>query len=98
MSFVFRAVKELWTVRDGILPLRELEDVDLFDVSPVTYPAYEATSVGLRSAEDIFNEHIQSLDERCADSDDDEMRTDEQCADDRVRRLNLFRIKNNMGD
>jgi uncharacterized protein len=29
---------------------RELLDLDLFDVSPVTYPAYEGTDVGLRSA------------------------------------------------
>jgi uncharacterized protein len=29
---------------------RELLDLDLFDVSPVTYPAYEGTDVGIRSA------------------------------------------------
>lgn len=28
---------------------RDIEDVDLFDVGPVTYPAYEGTSVGARS-------------------------------------------------
>jgi hypothetical protein len=32
--------------------LRELTDVDLFDVSVVTYPAYADTSVALRSIED----------------------------------------------
>jgi hypothetical protein len=28
----------------------EILDVDLYDVSPVTFPAYQETSVGLRSA------------------------------------------------
>ena len=31
--------------------VRHIEDVDLYDVGPVTYPAYEATSVGLRSGD-----------------------------------------------
>jgi phage head maturation protease len=31
--------------------IRELYDVDLYDVGPVTFPAYEATSAGLRVAE-----------------------------------------------
>lgn len=30
---------------------RELLSVDLYDVSPVTYPAYQGTSVGLRAAD-----------------------------------------------
>ena len=33
--------------------MRELLDVDLFDVSPVVFPAYEGTSVSMRSASDI---------------------------------------------
>ena len=28
---------------------RDLEDVDMFDVSPVTYPAYEDTEVNTRA-------------------------------------------------
>lgn len=38
--------------RDGdrIIEERELLNLDLFDVSPVTYPAYEQTDVGLRKA------------------------------------------------
>jgi HK97 family phage prohead protease len=38
---------------------RELLDVDLFDVSPVTYPAYDGTDVSLRSVlgiEDLIRE------------------------------------------
>jgi HK97 family phage prohead protease len=50
-SFAFVVRLERWTqdVENGF-SLRELLDVDLIDVSPVTYPAYEGTSVGLRSA------------------------------------------------
>lgn len=48
-SFAFVVRLERWTqdVENGF-SLRELLDVDLIDVSPVTYPAYEGTSVGLR--------------------------------------------------
>ncbi|HZQ23407.1 MAG TPA: HK97 family phage prohead protease [Terriglobales bacterium] len=54
-SFAFRAPKdgkgERWDTRDG-KQLRYLKDVDLFDVSIVTYPAYgKGTSVSARSAD-----------------------------------------------
>ncbi len=50
-SFAFVARLERWTQdAENGFSLRELLDVDLIDVSPVTYPAYEGTSVGLRSA------------------------------------------------
>ena len=50
-SFAFIVRLERWTqdVENGF-SLRELLDVDVIDVSPVTYPAYEGTSVGLRGA------------------------------------------------
>lgn len=47
-SFAFSVKTERWTKGEhGELPLRELLDVDLYDVSPVTYPAYRDTSVAL---------------------------------------------------
>lgn len=46
MSFAFRKVVDDWSKGDD-LPLRRLLDVDLFDVSPVTFPAYEATNVAV---------------------------------------------------
>ena len=51
MSFAFGVIKDAWTRREDETPdtLRELLDVRLFDVSPVTYPAYEDTEVGVRS-------------------------------------------------
>jgi hypothetical protein len=49
-SFAFRVVKDSWpSVRSGEMPLRQIEEVELFDVSPVTYPAYEDTSVSARA-------------------------------------------------
>ena len=53
-SFAFNVTKQTWReeLKDGItISTREIEDVDLFDVGPVTYPAYDGTSVGARSME-----------------------------------------------
>jgi len=56
-SFAFKAVKDEWGDSDDYdengarIPLRTLRDVDLFDVSAVTYPAYEDTSVSARALE-----------------------------------------------
>lgn len=61
MSYAFIVTSEKWTERKGDAPVREVLDLDLYDVSPVTYPAEIATEVGLRSAESIFNDHVQSL-------------------------------------
>jgi hypothetical protein len=54
MSFAFRAVKEEWDDTEPDHPLRTLREVKLFDVSPVTYPAYEGTDAQLRAALDSF--------------------------------------------
>jgi hypothetical protein len=39
---------------------REIEDVDLFDVGPVTFPAYTATSVDLKAARAAVGELEQA--------------------------------------
>lgn len=50
MSFAFQVIKDHW---EGTLddPIRVLEEVELFDVSVVTYPAYPTTDASVRSAE-----------------------------------------------
>ena len=48
MSFGFVVADEEWRSVDGV-EHRDLLEVDLFDVSIVTYPAYQDTSVALRS-------------------------------------------------
>jgi HK97 family phage prohead protease len=53
-SFAFTVTKENVTElkKSGkIVRRREIEDVDLFDVGPVTYPAYSGTDVNARSME-----------------------------------------------
>lgn len=54
MSFGFRMIKQKWNEEDKKNPTRELLEVELVDVSPVTFPAYPQTSVSVR-------EHIRSL-------------------------------------
>lgn len=46
-SFAFISTGTVWTEENGI-SIREITDLDLFDTGPVTYPAYEATTAGLR--------------------------------------------------
>jgi hypothetical protein len=50
-SFGFQAMEESWRNpdEDNPLPIRILHENRLFDVSPVTYPAYHATSVAARA-------------------------------------------------
>jgi len=50
MSFAFRTIKDSWN-NDG--SVRELREVQLFDVSVVTYPAYEDTVAELRRAQAV---------------------------------------------
>ena len=47
MSFAFRSIRDEWNTEDGLLT-RSLIEVSLFDVSPVTYPAYPQTDVAVR--------------------------------------------------
>ncbi|MBO8158836.1 MAG: HK97 family phage prohead protease [Thermosyntropha sp.] len=57
MSFGFRTKKDEWDESDPRNIIRTLVEVELFDVSPVTYPAYPATSIGIRSAKEILEAH-----------------------------------------
>lgn len=54
MSFGFYTNKERWTEEKDKTPLRELLDIELLEVSPVTFPAYPTTTAQARSAEDIM--------------------------------------------
>jgi HK97 family phage prohead protease len=48
MSFRFRVVSDQWEQRDGA-DYRTITEVELYEVGPVVFPAYEATTVGVRS-------------------------------------------------
>ena len=55
-SFGFRVLKDSWTegVTPNALPVRHIEAVALYDVSPVTQPAYAETTVEARSTASTF--------------------------------------------
>jgi HK97 family phage prohead protease len=55
MSFGFSVVKED-TDEDDDGEVRVLREVELFDVSPVTYPAYAGTDGGLRHAMELLQQ------------------------------------------
>lgn len=65
MSFGFTVEADKWSYEDG-KDIRELLKVKLFDVSPVTFPAYSQTECGVRSIEEIFKTHQQILNEKQA--------------------------------
>jgi HK97 family phage prohead protease len=50
-SFRFKTVTDNWHMQDGET-IRDLIDVDLMDVSVVTFPAYEDTDIGVRALAD----------------------------------------------
>lgn len=51
MSFAFRATKQEWDETTDP-PTRTITEVELFDVSIVTSPAYDGTSIALRSLDE----------------------------------------------
>lgn len=61
-SFGFYTVSDKWAKVDGEW-LRTLLEVELFDVSPVTYPAYQQTDVAVRSLEQAIAAAIIPPDE-----------------------------------
>jgi hypothetical protein len=58
-SFAFRVLKQSWDEsRDT--PLRTIEEVELYEVGPVTFPQYPEAEVGLRSLNDAKDEREQA--------------------------------------
>lgn len=51
MSIGFVVEKDEWSTENG-MDTRDLKKVRLFDVSPVTFPAYSATDVGVRAMQE----------------------------------------------
>lgn len=87
MSFGFRTVKDLWEETNKKV-VRTLQEVKLFDVSPVTYPAYPQTSATVRSAFESFTA------ERQVSEDGAEERAKAQARlANRKRKLDLLKIK-----
>ncbi|MDO3431181.1 HK97 family phage prohead protease [Rhizobium sp. CBN3] len=51
MSFGFRVTKETWD-ETGDVPVRTIQALELMEVSAVAFPAYEDTTIGVRSLEE----------------------------------------------
>ena len=76
VSFGFDTVKDIWTERgtpdDAQQPLRELLEVRLYEVSPVTFPWYEDTEVAAKEAFSLVE--IRALVPALADADRTEIK------------------------
>lgn len=83
MSFAFRVKSEEWEDLDSDMPLRVLRDLDLFDVSIVTTPAYSGTDIALRSLDDARGE-IEAAANAAAEAEREKNR---KAAELRVKRL-----------
>lgn len=58
MSFGFRTVTDQWRMDDG-QDVRELHEVELFEISPVTFPAYEQTHVSVREIRSFYQDRMK---------------------------------------
>lgn len=52
-SFRFSVMQDSWVEKEGELPKRTLEELRLYEFGPVTFPAYEAATAGVRSRADM---------------------------------------------
>jgi HK97 family phage prohead protease len=63
MSFAFRALDDTWRLVDGI-PIREVLDAQISEVSAVAFPAYRSTTLGADGtgrALDLARRQLQTL-------------------------------------
>lgn len=58
MSFGFRVTKQEWD-EAGKMPVRTIQEVELFEVSVVTFPAYADTEVALRSRDEAKKDRAE---------------------------------------
>lgn len=64
-SFRFKVMAEEWVEPDraskhnpGKLPERSISDIELYEFGPVTFPAYDSATAGVRSGSDQFIERL----------------------------------------
>lgn len=74
MSIMFEVVKENWLRSETTdqLDLREITEVRLYEVSPVTFPAYTGTDISVEEARSILTKHQATTPEPRADTHSDE--------------------------
>lgn len=62
MSFGFRVIKNTWTTCEDKIPLRIIEELELFEVSSLRNPAYSQSAISARGIE-IEDVEVQNLEE-----------------------------------
>lgn len=106
-SFGFRVKAESYIKNDdkskNYTYIRQINDVDLVDVSPVTFPAYEGTSANLRSedAENIRAEaekFLQDQAEAKKSQSEESKRTESEQAEIEILKLKARALKVKQGD
>jgi len=89
MSFGFITKADEWDEK-GKEPIRTLKDVELFDVSPVVFPAYEQTAVAVRSTDEVYKDFIRQSQE-AQKSDDIKAKYQERKANLRKTKLEILK-------
>lgn len=56
MSFGFATLEDKWDIDENEQYVRTLLRVKLYEISPVTFPAYPATTVAVRGADPVYGE------------------------------------------
>jgi HK97 family phage prohead protease len=93
MSFGFTVEKDRWSDEGGI-DTRELLEVKLYDVSPVTFPAYPDTDVSVRSYDNYQAE------KRAKNAEKDRINVEKREQNkrklqERIRKFNLLKMEDN---
>jgi uncharacterized protein len=81
-SFGFVTVKDDWSVDADGTVVRTLQDVDLFEISVVSFPAYPDSTAALRSCPVALRSRLKAEDEDDSDCDPE---TDDGCEDEEER-------------
>lgn len=79
-SFSFHVTDERWKKVDD-REIREIRGVRLFDVGPVTFPAYEATTTGVRCEGDMTEVRASHASWKAGEALDDEIAAEEDAAE-----------------
>ena len=97
-SFAFTVKNVQWEEERGKPDLRKIEKFDrLFDVSPVTYPAYPQTTAQARSLEQIVTEEHPGPDEE-EETGPDEFEKQQREMDERVRSAQFSLIQTSVNN
>lgn len=91
MSFMFTVRGEEWTDEDSDHPTRKITDIDkVFEVSAVTFPAYEKTDISARCKEQL--ENCKNLLENRKKQEAENLKNIQKDVDERKRKIVLLEL------